>query len=98
MESSNEGDQGKVRSERAVPGGPPFIIRIQGAPFVSIPYRVWRLSEREWMIQNLYNNERYGIDSTSRRCDCGDFEWRREGIDIGGCKHVKAIREWLKRH
>ena len=25
-------------------------------------------------------------------CDCGDFEFRRAGIDPAGCKHIRACR------
>jgi hypothetical protein len=25
-------------------------------------------------------------------CSCGDFVWRRDGLDPAGCKHVKACR------
>jgi hypothetical protein len=48
------------------------------------------------MIDNLYTRERYGIDHVSRTCDCGDQEWRREGKTPDPCKHVKAIRKWIK--
>lgn len=50
------------------------------------------------MIKNLYNNEQYGIDSTSRTCDCGNQEWKMEGKNFHGCKHIRKIREWIKRN
>jgi hypothetical protein len=25
-------------------------------------------------------------------CTCGDFVWRRDGLDSAGCKHVKAMK------
>ena len=25
-------------------------------------------------------------------CTCGDFVFRRDGLDEGGCKHIKAAR------
>lgn len=25
-------------------------------------------------------------------CDCGDFHWRRDSKDRGGCKHIASLR------
>jgi hypothetical protein len=35
----------------------------------------------------------YDVDLADRwpRCDCPDFIFRREGLDPGGCKHIRAL-------
>lgn len=47
------------------------------------------------MIVNLYNRQQYGIDSTSRTCDCGNQEWHGDP-DGKQCKHLIALRKWVK--
>jgi hypothetical protein len=27
-------------------------------------------------------------------CDCGDYEFRREGLDAKGCKHIQALAHY----
>ncbi len=31
---------------------------------------------------------------TGCECTCGDFVWRRDGLDPAGCKHVRALKAW----
>src|SRR3989442_16030799 len=32
------------------------------------------------------------LDAGHTHCDCPDFEFRREGLDKLGCKHIKSLR------
>jgi hypothetical protein len=49
------------------------------------PTRIFRL--------NKFDGTAYDVVETVRgpQCDCPDFIFRREGIDPGGCKHVRAL-------
>ena len=47
---------------------------------------------------NGYTRETYGVDHIARKCDCGDHEWRHEGNELEYCKHVKAIRNWVREN
>lgn len=47
---------------------------------------------------NLYTQEKYGVDHVARTCDCGNYEWKRAGVDPQGCKHVKAIRGYVNKN
>ena len=73
-------------------------LRIRRADGVSVPYFVQQLTDRGWQIRNSYSGEIYGVDVVARRCDCGNHEWKREGKDPHGCKHVRAVRRWIKEN
>ena len=49
---------------------------------------------RAWRLRNAENGKVYDVAETEHgpTCDCGDFEYRHNGIDAVGCKHVRALR------
>lgn len=46
----------------------------------------YRLSKADGAVYDVRETE-HGPE-----CDCGDFVYRRAGLDAAGCKHVKALR------
>jgi hypothetical protein len=48
---------------------------------------------RAWSIRKP-DGTRHAVAETPHgpTCDCGDFTWRRDGIDADGRKHIRAMR------
>jgi hypothetical protein len=49
-------------------------------------HRAFRLTKRDGDFHDVIDGL-YGAE-----CTCGDFVFRRDGLDPTGCKHVKACR------
>ncbi len=47
--------------------------------------RAYRLVKPDGTVYDLAET-RYGPE-----CDCPDYIFRRDGLDLSGCKHVKAL-------
>jgi hypothetical protein len=59
------------------------VIRLPHAPDEG--RRAYRLVKADGAAYDLAET-RYGPE-----CDCPDYIFRRDGLDPGGCKHVKAL-------
>src|SRR4051794_25992497 len=51
----------------------------------SVALKAFRLRKDAGTVYNVTKTA-YG-----NQCECGDFLFRREGLDPQGCKHVKAL-------
>ena len=51
----------------------------------AVAVRAFRLSKADGTVYDV-SQTRFGLE-----CDCPDFIFRRDGLDPGGCKHVKAL-------
>lgn len=74
-------------------------IRIEGVLYLlqRVPHEETKVM---YLLLNCLNEERYYVFQAGRtwRCDCGDFQFRRdEGLDPGGCKHIRALIRARKR-
>jgi hypothetical protein len=49
-------------------------------------HRAFRLTKPDGEFHDVLDGI-YGPE-----CSCGDFIWRRDGIDPTGCRHIKAAR------
>jgi hypothetical protein len=67
-------------------------LRINGQNYKVVPIRdqdfgairAFRLTKPDGEFHDV-SHQVYGHD-----CSCGDFVFRRDGIDESGCKHIKA--------
>jgi hypothetical protein len=50
--------------------------------------RGYRLTKPDGQAHDVHHDDR------GEHCTCGDFTFRREGIDPKGCKHIRALRAW----
>ncbi len=48
--------------------------------------RAFRLTRRDGESHDVARHA-YGAE-----CTCGDYVWRRDGLDAKGCKHIRAAR------
>jgi hypothetical protein len=64
--------------------GVPYKVRKLDAEFGRV--RAFRLAKPDGEFHDVIDGL-YGAE-----CSCGDFVFRRDGIDPAGCKHVKACR------
>lgn len=39
-----------------------------------------------------YVDHHVAVNEHGPSCDCGDFAFRRDGIDPRGCKHIRVLR------
>jgi hypothetical protein len=51
----------------------------------SIALKAWRLRKPDGTVHHV------AVTPHGPTCTCGDFEFRREGIDPAGCKHIRSL-------
>lgn len=66
-------------------------LSIRGARYALRPLpnpegRAWRLRKGDGTAYHV------GETMHGPTCDCGDFVWRRDGLDFRMCKHIRALR------
>ena len=70
-------------------------VHIRGVAYSAFPIEApaHGPGRRDWRLCNVANGKVYDVAETPHgpTCDCGDFTFRREGIDPAGCKHVRAL-------
>ncbi len=75
---------GIARLTLAINGTSYVLRRIPCDPSAAL--RAWRLRKADGTTYNV------GVTEFGPTCDCPDQEFRREGIDPHGCKHIASLR------
>lgn len=82
---------------------PIFVLRLNGKVYVGrklsgiegfqVDRLDWNPETRERTIGETYTiTMQLHPSGPIAECDCGDWSFRREWIDKGGCKHIRALR------